>query len=377
MNGAEERLGALLREAAPVAEPIDLEDVEATVGRRARARASAVALVTVAAVAVGGLAIAASGSWRDLSTAAHGGRIPWVDAAPTTYVAPPRPGRTTEARPCAVGDLHVASVAHDEDPAGRLVTRITLTNVSDDACLLSGTPDVVALLDGSPDVRATPAASAQGPGPADMARGESSVLTFSSTTRCPGYAPDLRPLLRVAVPGGTLDVDDPEGTDVGCGLAVAPFDGPVPAEPGVPDPMAELEASIAARPTLAPGRELVYTVTLTNPTRHEIALDRCPSYVETLEGVTTVTASYALACPDAIGPGASVRFEMRFPVPEETSMWLAASSQSEPTWPVRLGWALDAPFDVSASAQMTLVPAPDAAGAPAGGATAAEAPGRP
>lgn len=359
MTGTEERLGVLLRAAAPVAEPIELEDVEAAVGRRARARAMAVTIGTVAVVAVGAVALTSLGPWRGAPAPgpAHGTTIPWVDATPEPYVAPDAPRRTTDARPCTVGDLHVDRVRHDGAAGGHRMTSVTLTNVSDSTCLLSGDPDVVAVLDGRPDVRAAPGTYYQGPGPADMARGESSVLTLETTTQCESYARDERPLMRLTLSGRTLDIDDPDGTDVGCGLAVAPFDGPVPPTPGVPDPMANLEVSIDAPGTLSPGRDLVYEVTLTNPTHHEIALDRCPAYVESLEGPRTFTASYVLACPDAIGPLASVRFQMRFAVPEDASRWLALSSQRPPTFPVTLRWALVAPFDVSADVARSLVPA--------------------
>src|SRR5206468_12357958 len=65
------------------------------------------------------------------------------------------------------------------------------------------------------------------------------------------------------------------------------------AAPQSPPPSAALTASIRSPASLAAGSRLRYEVTLTNPTSGPIPLDPCPSYSESLAGVT---ASYQLNC---------------------------------------------------------------------------------
>ncbi|MCB2177143.1 MAG: DUF4232 domain-containing protein [Actinomycetales bacterium] len=369
MTRAEEQLSRLLAAAAPDGTGVAVDDVASMVRRRRQVRETGVAVATVlAAVAtVVGIAVVTPRSPAAPSPPAVDltGTVPWSDARATPYVPPEQPSPSADARPCTAADV-TATAGESDGAGGRLVRYIELRNTGSSACLLQGYPQVTAIGDGLPDVEATQGSFFPGTGAADMQPGEVTTLGIETTTECQalvsGAVSGPWPGLRITLPdgGGTVDVEVPEGVDALCGLKTSEFSGPTPTLPAVADPLASLRASLELPATFVPGEPLVYVVRLTNPTDAAIALDRCPSYLETLTGATTHKESHALACAAAggeIGPHLTVAFEMRLAVPADAQTWLALSSHQPPSWPVTVTWSLTAPFDVSATAALTLVDA--------------------
>ncbi len=370
MTTAEQQLSRLLDAAAPTGIGVDLDDVASTVRRRRRVRETGVAVSTVLATVAAVVAIAvATPRVPAPPTADLADAVPWTDAPASPYVAPGQAARTTDAPPCTAADLaataDVAATAGPQDGVGgRVVHYVDLKNTSASTCLLQGYPQVQAVGDGLPDVEATQGTVVPGAGAADMRPGEVTTLAIETTTECQALASGPVsgpwPRLRLTLPdgGGTVEVDVPDGVDAFCGLATSEFSGPTPTTPAAMDPLASLVATLEVPATLAPAEPLTYVVRLTNPTDEAIALDRCPSYVETLAGTQTTRESYALACGAVgeIGPHASVRFAMRF-VSADARGRLATESDRTPSAPLSIRWAMVAPFDVSATAGLTPVDA--------------------
>lgn len=366
MTTAEQQLSRLLGAAAPDGQAVDVDDVASTVRRRRRVRETGVAVATVlAAVAtVVGIAVVTPRSPAapappavDLTDA-----VPWSDAPATTY-QPPDGSAAVGARPCTASDV-TATEGDGGAATGHLLTVIAFTNASETACVLDGYPALTVTEPGRPDVSATDGSWFPTGGSAVMKPGDRTMLGVQTDTTCAadpdGTAPpDPYHHLVVALPGGgDVGVEVAGGIDVTCGVMLTPFYVGEVGDAGPADPLGELRATLDVPETFAPGEPLVYVVRLTNPTDTAIALDRCPSYLETLTGPTTYQESHALACTAAggeIGPHRTVAFEMRLAVPEDAQTWLALSSHQPPSWPVTVAWSLVAPFDVSATATLTLV----------------------
>jgi hypothetical protein len=148
--------------------------------------------------------------------------------------------------------------------------------------------------------------------------------------------------------------------------------GPRPTpEPITSPPPARLAARIDAPSVALAGETLRYVVTLTNLTTDSLALDPCPSYIESLGGHASPTPpppsnwptfkpwspivpyagnakeSHLLNCGDApsIASGASVTFEMRLAVPAD------AVGSDTLRWQVIPGLG-----ELPASAPITIVP---------------------
>ncbi len=342
MTRTEDRLAELLREAAPPAPPVDVEAVARRVRRRRTTRWAAVTSAGAAAAVVAAIAVPAGvGGHRSAPqpaapspsppTATRGvdltGAVPWIDqnagpyVPPESYTQPP----LTDAPACTAGDVTAHYQPRGNGAGGHLLTVVAFRDTGDRACVLQGYPSrVVAREPGLPDITATDGSFFPTGGTAIMAPGEQTLLGVETDTSCakrpsggpPG--PAYRHLAITLPGGGTVTVRRPEGLDVTCGLALTRFyvEQPPPATP--PDPLAGLHASLEAMPLADAGSTIGYLVLLNNPTDRAVSLERCPSYVETLEGgPEPVKRSYRLNCGPVgrLGAGEVRRFAMQIPAP--------------------------------------------------------------
>jgi hypothetical protein len=169
---------------------------------------------------------------------------------------------------------------------------------------------------------------------------------------------DLFTRVRVSMPGGgTTEVPIPDGFDDICGGGAGYFtsDSPPPESP-----QSALEARIDAPAVAIAGTTLRYTVTLTNPTGRDVALDPCPTYEEYVATagnptgpvsgtVTSTELHYRLNCSEvrSIAAGDHVTYAMELAIPADHR-----------TGPAKFGW-ISSTGDVEgpAAAQiLTVVP---------------------
>jgi hypothetical protein len=106
--------------------------------------------------------------------------------------------------------------------------------------------------------------------------------------------------------------------------------------------MAQLTVKVDAPEQLTPGTVLKYSVTITNPTKEDIALKPCPSYTEGLKGFAGET--YQLNCDavTSIPAEASTVFDMQCVVPAE------AKGDND------LGWILNVPGGAIVGSHVTV-----------------------
>lgn len=143
--------------------------------------------------------------------------------------------------------------------------------------------------------------------------------------------------LSIALPGGgTVDLNLPRSAqlDLTCGLHSTGFSDPHYPQPEPVYPLSVLRASLELPRTSKVGSVLRFIVALRNPTEQRVGLTPCPGYVEAVNTATPDKRTYALNCAPvrSIGPGQTVRFAMRLPIP-------AGSSPG----PARVLWSLQAP----------------------------------
>lgn len=117
--------------------------------------------------------------------------------------------------------------------------------------------------------------------------------------------------------GGTVTA--PAAFTTTCGVAVTSFGTTPPAPPTVQAPYPGLTAHVDLPSKAGAGSGLDYTVTLTNTTNHNVALDPCPVYEQGIYAVAPVSQPhyFQLNCGTvhAIGAHESVTYAMRVAVP--------------------------------------------------------------
>jgi hypothetical protein len=283
--------------------------------------------------------------------------VPWVDRSAPAFVDPtPRP-YPTDARACRPADLAV-HVGEPGAAAGNTNLPVEFVNTSSSTCLLNGYPTVSGVRsDGS----AAPLPAQQGsyfpdPGPvANIGPREVAALNISSTD-CAAADSGKQvsyPTLRISLPGGG-SVDVPVGSfGTICGVSVSQFGVPADEVPvPVPSP-SPLTARMSAPTTAAPGQDLEFTVTLTNPSSSDYRLDPCPAYTEfvgtgTAKIWVATVRDYYLNCDGTptIPAGRSVTFAMRLQLPAD-----------QPDGMAKFGWGIqggagpyaNAPLEVQGS----------------------------
>jgi hypothetical protein len=317
------------------------------------ARAAGIVIVVWRALAILSLAIAACG---DHAGTAMSGRsvdptsapIPWIsDKASFPPVPTPTPEPIpTNIRACRGVDLSAEN--QGAQGAGGWWSGSLLLTARVDQCLIHGLVEL-RFLDphGQEITRTTP------PRPGayrDWAVAGEVQVQWLLSNWCEPRAPvgaivvllpgDQTPILaRLDPPMGVgarcNSADAPKGATT---MSVGPRPTPVPIATQQPE---TLSANINAPSTVIAGETMRYVLTLTNLTSTALALDPCPSYIESLGGHPLPTEappsnfptfkiwdpivryeggvkeSHLLNCSDApsLGPAASIAFEMRLDVP--------------------------------------------------------------
>ena len=307
--------------------------------------------ITVLAVAVlsGGLVPACGGQAPDVATPhalATPSVVAWVDhpaaQVPIVLRSPPY---STGARPCRPADLSV-SPGQMGYATGNTDVEVYLTSHSATACWLDGYPAIAGV---AANGTVTPLPAKHGsffgsPGPsANIRPGQTAAVNISGGDECVlaldgGH--QVYPELLIGLPGGGTVAVYGTGFDAICGVSVSPFGVPAD-QPQGPTP-SPLTARIAAGPTVRAGTDLIYLVTLTNPTAKPFSLRPCPSYAEFLGGLTgSGTAKsylvryYYLNCGtvQAIPAYGSVTYQMKLPLPSG----LPAGFYSKLDWQIQGG----------------------------------------
>jgi hypothetical protein len=249
------------------------------------------------------------------------------------------------ARACTAGDV-TASLGARTGAGGHVVRYVRFGKTSRSTCLLQGYPHVTATEPGLPEVTATDGSFFSTPGSANMRPGNITLLGLETDTYCParhGGGP-LGPAyhdLDITLPdAGSVAMTVPRsgGFDVTCGLRLTRFFVPELVPRIAHDPLSKLRVTLEVPATMPAGSTLVYVTVLTNPTSQPISLARCPGYVQTTAGATTLKQTHALNCApvQAIAAHRAVRYEMRLPIS-------AQATQGSLT----LKWALAAPFSAT------------------------------
>lgn len=341
MTQDEQQVAGLLRAAVPPLSPVPFDDV----ARRVRRRRTRVHLAVAAvAVAVGGVIAATtlvlsagprvqpahpSPSLGPTPGVDLAGAVPWlplpVSSLPEQKTTP-GPHPPTDARPCTATDVSASIAEAGNGAGGHYQVLVTFRNTSASSCLLKGYPTyVTATAPGLPSVRGINGSWFPSFGTANMDPGKVTYLSVETDSECasrPAGGPTGPPYhhLIIGFPGGgSVPVDRANGLDLTCGLRLTQFSAPERRPRPVVDPLSNLRSSLTLPATVLAGRDLVYVVTLANPTSEPIDLAaRCPSYVETAG--TAVKAAFGLNCQSVgvIRAGESVRFQMHLAIPAAT-----------------------------------------------------------
>lgn len=355
MNNLEKRLRAELRNQRHVlASWPDAAGkiAAATARRRRRRRLLAVATLAVALAAAVPLVLRfGTPSRPTIATSEPAAPVPWLDLPAT----PPSPtsaaGRPTAAA-CAAADLSAAVAGGAGAAGGHIGYRVTVRNVGQRRCTLTG-PAVVSGTDLTSGAAVTLTSGeltffdrSADERPPTLDPGESAVLTIIGASGCNGgaNAHEYR-FTKVTVAGRADSLRDVTLT-VSCRPQVGPWARPVPEPETSPSTDTEayrqLRVRIDAPATAAPGTPMRYVVTLTNPTDTRVRLDPCPAYTE---GLSKVVASYQLNCEvEAIAAHASVRFAMVLPLPNDRALL--------PSGEANLSWNLGFPGDRTVTASV-------------------------
>jgi hypothetical protein len=222
-------------------------------------------------------------------TSATPGVVAWVGkpATPVPFVLR-SPAYSTGARPCRAADL---SVSHGElgYATGNTNVEVSLTNHSATACWLDGYPTIAGVAANGmvTQLPARHGAFFGNPGPsANIKPGQTAAVNISGGDDCV-LAMDgehqVYPELLIGLPGGGTMAVNGTGFDAICGVGVSQFGVPAD-QPKGPAP-SPLTARITGEPAARAGTDLVYLVTLANPTAKPFSLRPCPSYAEFLGGL--------------------------------------------------------------------------------------------
>lgn len=274
------------------------------------------------------------------------GVVPWSDSPAPQITPSPDPTPTAAYDECTATQLSKAAVDGAGPAAGTFYEQLRLTNTSDRPCTLTGGPAEVlgVRADGSQttldDTIGPQDIALRGPGPVNMRPGEDASLTLATADGCDavisGRHDRVASVVVVLRDGGRIDIDLPDPLDVVCGVIASEFGAPDPPSPEEMSPLDVLRVQLHVPDTVPPGRPFDFTVTLTNPSDHDVTLSPCPSYAE---GVFPTQTShepsverYYLNC-DAltrVAAGAGVTLAMRVDVPDGAGLakfwWMVQGS---------------------------------------------------
>ncbi len=234
--------------------------------------------------------------------------------------------------PCRASDLSVT--AEFVGAATNNVSQpFSLTNTGSAGCVLQGYPSrVQGWQDGRwQDLRFTQGTAFiqedPSPSPVDLAPGGQAELILGTEDACNGGdigASKLYSRLQVTLPDQTtLELN--EAVNAFCGLDVSSFHPlPIPqssAPISSPGPLNGLQVQMHAPAMTTAGTTLSYTVTVSNPTDADIALDPCPSWQALIDnpvgpdGMTQVSGPIDCASTPAVPAHGGFTVQMHIKVP--------------------------------------------------------------
>jgi hypothetical protein len=288
--------------------------------------------------------------------------IPWTpDVAAPEPTPTPTPNPTSLPLPaCRAGQLMLREGASSAG-LGHGVSRLVFTNRSAQRCKLAGLPKVI-LHDRFGRILPRPSVGYGDDGffPTSPNGG---VALEPGVPIGPANSPavDGQALLDIQflsmgsfpTPIATIEVRLPEGggglltsyslpwrgcMGEGCldvGIGISSFQWPEPPS-SPPAPPVQFARTYRVPPQARLGRDLVYSVTLTNVSGHAITMDTCPGYSESLTRIASLER-HRLNCGPArtFGVGQSRSFAMRLLLP--------ATAASDVTTAL-LSWVIDLPF---------------------------------
>jgi hypothetical protein len=223
---------------------------------------------------------------------------------------------------------------------------VFLTNHSATACWLDGYPAIAGVAaDGTVTKLPVRHGALPGnPGPsANIKPGQTAAVNVSGGDEC-AFVMDgehqVYPELLIGLPGGGTVGVFGTGFDAICGVGVSAFG--VPADQPQWPAASPLTARNSGEPAARAGTDLVYLVTLANPTAQPFWPRPCPSYAELLGGLTGPGAPkaylvryYYLNCGtvQAIPAYGSVTYQVKLPLPSG----LPAGAYDKLDWQIQGG----------------------------------------
>jgi uncharacterized repeat protein (TIGR01451 family) len=268
----------------------------------------------------------------------------------------------------------LTATAEWQGATGSMAGGIAVRNVSSSACVLDGPPKLVVIKASKTTMpTAYRASNTKGPGggpppgPGLLEPEDRGTWWLFWENWC-GSRNLVPTTLLVTLPDGSgviVATQDPNTNRLGIGgkprcdapdhpstLSATAFEY-APPEPSPPPPGQQASTTISGPPTALAGQDVIFTVAITNLGPKPAVFDPCPTYTEDLllAGVRLkppADRSYAVNCPaigHEIAPGATIVFEMHYPIPATTA-----------PGPAELVWAMDpgGPFDFGAFGRITI-----------------------
>jgi hypothetical protein len=283
------------------------------------------------------------------------GLVPWLDRPLPLYHTPDARliRYPTSAPPCRAEELRVTQGRTAVGLSNRL-EEIVFTNVAAEACLLRGYATINARTPSGTRRALHPSRGGTYFGQmtaADIAPGRHGFVDFATGRGCDnGLRRAVRYTdLRFRLPqGGTVAAPSVSISSF-CGLSISELGLPRRyAEPrAAPGTAGTLRARLHVPARVRAGTTLRFVVILSNPSKLEVALRRCPGYTEGVAVALLVSRhSFALNCANvhAIPPHGSVRYAMRLAVPRRAKPGFA-----------KIFWILNTPTGPVAAAAVQVV----------------------
>jgi Protein of unknown function (DUF4232) len=280
---------------------------------------------------------ASASRFSSVATVSASPSAPVLDPSPTAASSPPQAGGSSAVavvtlQPCRASDLSV-EVGFGGAAAGNVSNPFVLTNTGRNTCVLQGYPSRV---QGWQDGRWQDLRFSQGtffidedpsPSPVELAPGGQAELIFGTEDACNGANINNSKLysrLLVTLQNQTsVELNGP--VNAFCGLDVSSFHPlPIPqSSPPIssPGPLNALHVQMHAPTTATVGTTLSYTVTVSNPTNADIALDPCPTWQALIDnpvgpdGITQVSGPLDCASTPSVPAHGLITVQMHINVP--------------------------------------------------------------
>jgi len=263
--------------------------------------------------------------------------VPVFDASPPAVSGPAPAGTSSPIavvtqEPCRALNLSVTA-EFSGAAAGNVSQPFVLTNTGSASCMLQGYPS---RLQGWREGRWQDLTFTQGtyfieedptPSSVELAPGGQAELILGTDDACNGGTlgdSKLYSRLQVTLPDQT-SIELNEGVNAFCGLDVSsfhPLQVPQSSPPvSSPGPLDALQVQMHAPATATAGVTLSYTVTVSNPTSADIALNPCPSWQALIDnpvspdGIIQVSGKIDCATTPSVPAHGLITVQMRIDVP--------------------------------------------------------------